>query len=200
MKARRRPEPSGGGRKWIWLLPAVPILAAAAVLSALYMRLPADRPFVPRMAASEVIEVPRRPGILGILIDIPQEKPNVFSVDLLRSEPVDWRQLQIIDYRADVRVYAMIGSDGRISVTDVIDVDHARAGRFIVQAVRSWVYKPLKNGRVVFHFNLPSEGEKLIIYTAGLNRNQDIDREIPILDGRLHNVAGIDPSLVRVVK
>lgn len=190
-----------GRRRWrLWLLAALPVLAAAAVLSALYLRLPPDKPFAPRMAASEIIEVPRRPGIYGILIDIPQEKPNVFAVDLLRSEPVDWRQLQVIDYRADVRVYAMIGSDGRIAITDVIDVDHARAGRFIVQSVKSWVYKPLKSGRVVFHFNLPSEGEKLIIYTSGLKRNPDIDREIPVLDGRLHNVAGIDPSLVRVVK
>jgi hypothetical protein len=201
MRNRRKPVPSGGpGRRWGWLFAFIPVLAVAAVLVSLFYRLPADRPFVPRSEASEIVEVPRRPGIYGILIDIPQEKPNVFSIDLLRSEPVDWRQLQIIDYRADVRVYAMIGSDGRISVSDVIDVDHARAGRFIVQAVRSWVYKPLKSGRVVFHFNLPSEGEKLIIYTSGLKRNPDIDREIPVLDGRLHNVAGIDPSLVRVVK
>lgn len=176
------------------------LAAVAAVLAVQYARLPADDPFVPRAGAEEIIEIPRRPGIHGILIDIPREKPNLFSVDMLRSEALNWNQLRSIDFRADVRVYGFIDDDGRMTVRDVIDVDHARAGKFISEIVRTWVYRPLKRGNVMFHFNLPSEGEKLIIYTAGLVRQSSIDREIPILDGRLHNVEGLDPSLVRIIR
>jgi hypothetical protein len=176
------------------------VSAGAVSLMIRYERLPADQPFVPYARAEEIVELPRRPGILGIFIDIPREKPNLFSIDLLRSEKLDWNVLRAIDYKADVRVYGFINDDGRLSVGDVIDVDHARAGNFIAEIVRSWAYKPLKRGTILFHFNLPSEGEKLIIYTAGLTRQESIDREIPILDGRLHYVTGLDPSLVRVIK
>jgi hypothetical protein len=176
------------------------LVAGAAALAFMYARLPEDEPFVPSAGAEEIIEIPRRPGIHGIFIDIPREKPNLFSVDMLRSEVLDWNLLRSIDYRADVRVYGFIDDDGRLSVRDVIDVDHARAGKFISETVRTWVYRPLKRGNVMFHFNLPSEGEKLIIYTAGLVRQSSIDREIPILDGRLHNVEGLDPSLVRIIR
>jgi hypothetical protein len=182
---------------------SVAVLAVSAGTVSLmirYERLPADQPFVPYARAEEIVELPRRPGILGIFIDIPREKPNLFSIDLLRSEKLDWNVLRAIDYKADVRVYGFINDDGRLSVGDVIDVDHARAGNFIAEIVRSWAYKPLKRGTILFHFNLPSEGEKLIIYTAGLTRQESIDREIPILDGRLHYVTGLDPSLVRVIK
>jgi hypothetical protein len=184
----------------IGALMVLAVSGGAAVLMIRYARLPADRPFVPHARAEEIVEPPRRPGILGIWIDIPQEKPNLFSVDMLRSEKLDWSVLRSIDFKTDVRVYAFIDDDGRLNVSDVIDVDHARAGNFIAEIVRSWVYKPLKRGTILFHFNLPSEGEKLIIYTAGLTRQASIDREIPILDGRLHNVAGLDPALVRVIK
>jgi hypothetical protein len=178
----------------------VALAGGAALLMIRYAKLPADEPFVPRARAEEIVELPRRPGILGICIDIPQEKPNLFSVDLLRSEKLDWNALRAIDFKADVRIFAFIDDDGRLNVGDVIDVDHARAGNFISDIVRSWVYKPLKRGNILFHFNLPSEGEKLIIYTAGLTRRESIDREIPILDGRLHNVTGLDPALVRVIR
>ena len=176
------------------------LVAGTAAMAFLYAHLPADEPYVSSSRSEEIIEIPRRPGIYGILIDIPQEKPNLFAVDMLRSERLDWNLLQSIDFRADVRVYGYIDDDGRLNVRDVIDVDHARAGKFIAETVRSWVYRPLKRGNVMFHFNLPSEGEKLIIYTAGLVRQSSIDREIPILDGRLHNVEGLDPALVRIIK
>jgi len=176
------------------------LAAGIAALAIRFIRFPGDEPFVPHVRAEEIIEIPRRPGIYGIFIDVPREKPNLFSVDMLRSEALDWNLLRSIDYRADVRVYGFIDDDGRLSVRDVVDVDHARAGKFISEIVRSWVYKPLKRGNVMFHFNLPSEGEKLIIYTAGLVRQSSIDREIPILDGRLHNVEGLDPALVRVIR
>jgi hypothetical protein len=176
------------------------VFGGSAILILQYARLPADQPFVPHARAEEIVELPRRPGIFGILIDIPREKPNLFSVDMLRSERLDWDALKAIDFKADVRVYGFIDDDGRLKVGDVIDVDHARAGNFISEIVRSWVFKPLKRGTIMFHFNLPSEGEKLIIYTAGLTRQESIDREIPILDGRLHNVTGLDPALVRVIK
>jgi hypothetical protein len=175
------------------------LVAGIAAMVVQYAHLPADDPFLPHARAEEIIEIPRRPGIYGILIDIPQEKPNLFSVDMLRSERLDWNLLQSIDFRADVRVYGFIDDEGRLNIRDVIDVDHARAGKFITEIVRSWVYKPLKRGNVMFHFNLPSEGEKLIIYTAGLVRQSSIDREIPILDGRLHNVEGLNPALVRII-
>lgn len=184
---------------WIVLLLLI-ALGFSIVLAVQYCGLPVDAPFTPKNTTSEIIEIPRRPGIYGILIDIPQEKPNIFSVDVLRSEFIDWEALRAVDYRADVRVYATIGDDGRLKINDVIDVDHARAGRMIAEAMRSWVFKPLKSGSIVFHFNLPSEGEKLIIYTGGLRRQEAIDKEIPVLDGRLHNVVGLDASLVRIVK
>jgi hypothetical protein len=184
---------------WI-VLPLLIVLGFSFVLAVQYFGLPADAPFTPKSTTDEIVEIPRRPGIYGILIDIPQEKPNIFSVDVLRSESIDWDALLAVDYRADVRVYATIGDDGRLKINDVIDVDHARAGRMIAEAVRSWVFKPLKSGPIVYHFNLPSEGEKLIIYTAGLRRLEAIDREIPILDGRLHNVVGLNASLVRIIK
>lgn len=176
------------------------LVAGIAFVAVQFVRLPGDEPFLPFVRAEEIIEIPRRPGIYGILIDVPREKPNLFSVDMLRSEPLDWNLLQSIDFRADVRVYGTIDDDGRLNIRNVIDVDHARAGRFISEILRSWTYRPLKRGNVMFHFNLPSEGEKLIIYTAGLVRLASIDREIPILDGRLHNVEGLDPALVRIIR
>lgn len=145
---------------------------------------------------SDRLMIPLRPGTRGVVIDLPQENPMFFGIDVLQSEPVDWDYLHRLDPRTDVRIRGWIDLNGRLIIQNVIDVTHAGAGEYLRSILSTWRYTPLKTGEITFHFNLPSEGAKLIVYTSGLYRNPNVDRKLPILEARLYHVEGIESRLV----
>jgi hypothetical protein len=184
-------------RAFAFLFAAVVVIFSYPM--AKYLAMPWNRGFAAPALETEP-EPPRRPGILGIEIDLPMEKAVEFTINPLASEPFGWQELEAVDPSADVRVYGTINANGALINIVVKDVGHATAGRFIRDHVHNWTYLPLKQGDIQFHFNMPSEGEKLIVYSGGLRRNESLSPEIPIKDGKLHAVEGLDPTLVRIVR
>lgn len=146
---------------------------------------------------SERLVIPPRPGTLGVLIDLPQENPMFFGIDVLQSDPVDWEYLNRLDPRTDVRIRGFIDFNGELIIQNVIDVTHAGAGDYLKSILSTWRYTPpVRTGEIMFHFNLPSEGHKLIVYTGGLKRNPNVDKKLPIFNARLYYVKGVDSHLV----
>lgn len=184
--------------KWIlWILGGLFLIFVAIAVwtyfnSRFYKAI--DSPFF--SGGSYSLIIPVRPGTRGIVIDLPQENPMFFGIDVLRSEPVDWHYLYRLDPRTDVRIRGFIDLNGRLTIQNIIDVTHAGAGEYLRNILSTWKYTPLKTGEITFHFNLPSEGAKLIVYTHALYRNPTVDRKLPILPARLYHVEGIDPHLV----
>lgn len=160
--------------------------------------LPGDEVEIPVILDSTRVEIPSRPGVQGIVISGPSIEPLYFSIDLTKGgvRSLNWRQLQTIDPHADVKVYCWIDDQGQLSFFQegVFMGGHTGAGMMIQRAIRTWVYTPFKTGLIRFWFNLPSKGKKLIIDTSGLERKGDIPNHVPIFDGQIHFVEGIQPE------
>ena len=166
-------------------------------------RLPFDDVRIPMMEMEEMLEIPQRPGVQGIVISGPTIEPLVFAIDLTKAgvRTLDWRQLQVVDPHTDVKISCEIDNQGRLffSQKDVLMGGHTEAGMMIQRVLKTWIYTPFKSGTIRFWFNLPSKGKKLLIDTSDLNRRTDIPGHIPIYDGRMHLIEGIQTSDIQVV-
>lgn len=158
-------------------------------------RLPYSRITLPPVEWEKELEIPPRPGIQGLVIAGPVIQPLFFSIDLSKTgvRSLDWRRLQAIDPHTDVKVNCRIDEQGRLifSKDDVLMGGHTEAGMMIQQALRTWIYTPLRTGYIQFWFNLPSKGKKLIIDIKGLNRKEGIPFHIPIYTGQLYLIEGL---------
>jgi hypothetical protein len=158
-------------------------------------RLPQSQIIIPPIEGKRELEIPPRPGIQGLVIAGPIIKPLFFSVDLSKSgiRSLDWQQLQSIDPHTDVKVNCEIDEQGRLvfSKEDVLMGGHTEAGMMIQQALRTWIYTPLKTGPIQFWFNLPSKGKKLIINMQDLKPKGNIPAQIPIYNGQMYLIDGI---------
>ena len=159
-------------------------------------RLPFDAVLIPPIEYRERLEIPPRPGIQGIVITGPTIESLFFSIDLTKAgvRSLDWRRLQAIDPHADVKVNCRIGDQGQLwfSQDDVLMGGHTEAGMIIQRTLKTWMYTPFKTGVIRFWFNLPSKGRKLIIDTSGLRRKPQIPEYVPIYDGKIHLVDGLE--------
>jgi hypothetical protein len=173
------------------------LLLAAAALYWVESRPPASRQFRPRVERSEAVFIPRRPGTSGVNIDLPQDPPNLFSIDLGRSAYFNWSDLVDIDPLAVVKVEGNIRpNDGRYVINRVIDPGHSDAGAFLREKIGNWVYLPLKSGELNFFFNLASKQQKVDI-TTDLHKNPD-KKELNITEGKLHAIEGLDSQWIRI--
>lgn len=182
----------------IVLVPIFLLLVRAIQLS----RLPLDEVSLPPIGEDALLEIPPRPGVEGIIISGPKIDPLIFSIDLERTGIVslDWQQLQLVDPNAVITINADVDERGQIhfSQSDVDMAGHPEAGILIQDAVRTWMFKPYKTGRIQFWFNLPSKGRKLVIDTQGLRRRSSIPDHVLVYDGRLYLVDGISSNEVQV--
>ena len=192
--------------KWLWRC-GFGIVALAVIL--LLVRqwilhgMPEDTVQIPPSEIEKQPEIPPRPGIQGIEISGPEIKTKRFEIDLSRSdlESLDWKRLVAVDPHTQIIVAATIDNQGNLSFSqrDVRMEGHPQAGVMITTAMRTWVYTPLKTGSIVFTFNLPSEGKKLLIDASGLRRKASISMEVPVLDGQLVFINGINPMEIRQI-
>lgn len=152
---------------------------------------------------TEMLEIPPRPGVRGLVITGPRIEPLYFSIDLTKSgiQSLDWRLLQLVDPNADVKISARVSENGRLNFSsdDIAMEGHTEAGQIIQNAMRTWLYTPYKNGRIDFWFNLPSKGKKLIIDTKALTRRASVPDHVPIYNGRLHFIDHVPQNEIRVV-
>ena len=167
------------------------------------MGLPNNDSYIPGLAATEIIEIPQRPGIQGIVITGPIIEPLFFTIDLRRSPNIlDWENLNNIEPGADVKIRAKI-REGKMEFDrakgDIKDTGYPTAGSIIETALKSWCYKPYKEGEIRFWFHLGSEREKLIINPSGLKPKEKFAK-YPIHDGKLHNIKGIKKTEIRIEK
>ncbi|MBN2029350.1 hypothetical protein JW824_03810 [bacterium] len=165
-------------------------------------RLPESQITIPPIEGERELEIPPRPGIQGLIITGPVVKPLYFSVDLSKSgiRSLDWRQLQTIDPHTDVKINCQIDEQGRLvfSRDDVLMGGHTEAGMMIQQALRTWIYTPLKTGPIQFWFNLPSKGKKLVIDMGDLRRKENIPPHIPIYNGQMYLIDGISYQEIEI--
>jgi hypothetical protein len=142
---------------------------------------------------NEMMEIPQRPGVKGLIITGPRIEPLYFSIDLARSgiRSLDWRRLQIVDPNADGRLI--------FSSEDIAMEGHTEAGLIIQNAMKTWLFTPYKNGRIEFWFNLPSKGKKLIINTTDLYRRASVPAHVPIYNGRLHFIDYVPQNEIKVI-
>jgi hypothetical protein len=116
-------------------------------------------------------------------------------------ESLDWKRLLATDRHAQIIVVATVDNQGNLLFTqrDVHMEGHPQAGVMITRAMKTWVFTPYKTGPIEFTFNLPSEGKKLLIDASGLRRKESISKEVPILDGQLAFISGINPTEIRQI-
>lgn len=187
----------------IFLILAVCFMALWGWREIQYRMLPQDevRLFLPDK--TEMMEIPPRPGVRGLMITGPRIEPLYFSIDLAKSglRGLDWRRLQIVDPNADVKIVAQINENGRLlfSPDDIAMEGHTEAGLMIQNAMRTWLFTPYKQGRIEFWFNLPSKGRKLIINIKGLERRASVPAHVPIYNGKLHFIDYVPQSDVKMI-
>lgn len=166
-------------------------------------RLPVDEVRLYSPGMNEVMEIPPRPGVKGLMITGPRIEPLYFSIDLAKSgiRSLDWRRLQLADPNADVKINAYVGESGRLTFSpeDVSMEGHPEAGMIIQNAMRTWLFTPYKSGRIEFWFNLPSKGKKLIVNTKELERRASVPEHVPIYNGRLHFIEYVPQNEIRVI-
>lgn len=166
-------------------------------------RLPPDEIRLYPPDLTEMMEIPPRPGVRGLMITGPRIEPLYFSIDLTKSgiRSLDWRRLQIVDPNADVKITARVSEDGRLNFSsdDIAMEGHTEAGLIIQNAMRTWLFTPYKNGQIEFWFNLPSKGKKLIIDTQALSRRASVPGQVPIYNGRLHFIEYVPQNEIRVI-
>jgi len=182
------------------------VAAAAIVLLArqwMLQRLPEDFVQIPFSEVEKQPEIPPRPGIRGIEISGPEIKAKRFEIDLSRSgvKELNWQQLMAVDPHAQIIVSGMVDNQGRLvfAQRDVRMEGHPLAGVMIEQALKTWMYTPFKTGPIVFTFNLPSEGKKVLVDASDLRRRDKIPEDVPILNGQLYYVDGISSQEVRQI-
>ncbi len=189
----------------LWVGTVVMVVAAALLLARQWMLhgLPEDSVQIPFSEVEKQLEIPPRPGIRGIEISGPEIKAKRFEIDLSRSDlkELDWQQLLAVDPHAQIIVSGFVDNQGRLTFTqrDVRMEGHPLAGIMIEQALKTWMYTPFKTGPIVFTFNLPSEGRKVLVDASGLRRRKTIPEEVPLLNGQLYYVEGIPPQEVRQI-
>lgn len=158
-------------------------------------RLPYSQITVQPIEWEKELEIPPRPGIQGLVIAGPVIQPLFFSIDLSKAgiRSLDWRRLQTIDPHTDIKVNCRIDEQGRLIFykDDVLMGGHTEAGMMIQQALRTWIYTPLKTGFIQFWFNLPSKGKKLVIDMKDLSRKEGVPLDIPIYTGKMYLIDGI---------
>lgn len=166
-------------------------------------RLPQDEVRLYPPDLNEMMEIPPRPGVKGLMITGPRIEPLYFSIDLAKSgiRSLDWRRLQIADPNADVKISGQVNEDGRLTFSsdDIAMEGHTEAGLMIQNAMKTWLFTPYKNGRIEFWFNLPSKGKKLIINTTELSRRTSVPAHVPIYNGRLHFIDYVPQDEIKVI-
>lgn len=164
--------------------------------------LPQDELRMPLTEMSELLEIPPRPGVRGLMISGPRIQPLTFSLDLARSglKPLNWGQLMLIDPNADVKINGRIDEYGVLHITpeDVLMGGHTEAGIALQSVLKTWLFTPYKTGPIQFWFNLPSKGRKLVIDTRQMNRKSSIPETVPIYIGRLYLVDGLSKQEVTI--
>ncbi|HEX9933795.1 MAG TPA: hypothetical protein VGB38_01260 [bacterium] len=167
-------------------------------------KLPEDSISIPFSDVEKQPEIPPRPGIQGIEISGPEIKAKRFEIDLARSglESLDWKQLMAVDPHAQIIVIGTVNAQGQLlfAVRDIRSEGHPQAGVIIAKALKTWVYTPFKSGSIEFTFNLPSEGKKLVIDASRLRRRSTVPAEVPILDGPLFYIEGLDSQEIRQIQ
>jgi hypothetical protein len=166
-----------------------------------FMGLPLNESHVPGLGITETIEIPQRPGIQGVVIAGPIIEPLLFAIDLgVAPKALDWNYLQVTDPVADVKIRAQIingGLEFDRKNGDINDAGHPRAGSIVESAMRTWGYKPYKEGEIRYWFHLGAEREKLIIDTSDLKPIKEYEKH-PINDGILYHVEGIRRRDVKI--
>jgi hypothetical protein len=192
-------------RQWlVRIIQTILVMAFALIVirTYLFLRLPETRIQMSYAGEGEKLTIPPRPGVKGIEITGPQIQPLFFSVDLSRAgiRTLDFRQLQLIDPHADVKVSGSIDPQGRLifSQKDILMEGHTEAGMMIQRALKTWIYTPYKLGTIRFWFNLPSKGKKVIIDIKDLQRKDSIPRHVPIYTGQVHMMDGIASNDIQV--
>lgn len=189
---------------WTWFTLGVVIVAVGILSWRKYClwRLPYDEILIPPIEYRERLEIPPRPGIQGIVITGPAIESLFFSIDLTKAgvRNLDWRRLQAIDPHTDIKVNCRIGEQGQLwfSQDDVLMGGHTEAGMLIQRTLKTWMYTPFKTGVIRFWFNLPSKGRKLIVDTSGLRRKAQIPEYVPIFNGKIHLVDGLENDKIWV--
>jgi len=171
---------------------AIVILLVSVWREWAWRQLPLDTVKIPPIVKEEVLEIPPRPGVRGVIIAGPTIEPLTFAIDLNKSGGLNlnWLELRAVDPHTDVKVTCRVDQQGRLNFRqdDVLMEGHTEAGMMIQAALRTWIYTPYKSGIIRFWFNLPSKGRKLIIDTHQLSRKVDIPPHITVYDGKLHLV------------
>lgn len=190
-----------GVKKFSLILVAVVLLGVAARELWLWS-IPIQEVIMPPESSEDKMEVPPRPGVQGLIISGPRIEPLYFTIDLTRTdlENLNWKRLERTDPWADIKVKCKVDEKGRIffSQEDIQMEGHPEAGLMIQQALRTWRFTPYKSGEILFWFNLPSKGRKLIIDISRLNRSPMVPEYVPIYNGKLHYIEGISPADVQI--
>ncbi|MCK5146184.1 hypothetical protein KAR48_05475 [bacterium] len=163
--------------------------------------LPYEELILPNMEISEELEIPPRPGVNGIEISGPIVQPIVFSIDASKPgmRSLDWRYLKNIDVAADVTIHINVDHEGKGTIIKSDFAGHTQAGEYIINAIKTWYYKPFMEGRIRIWFNLPSldSRARLMIDTSQLERNASIPPHKAILFGRIHLIDKILPGEIK---
>lgn len=190
-----------GVKKFSLILVAVVLLGVTARELWLWS-IPIQEVIMPPESSEDKMEVPPRPGVQGLIISGPRIEPLYFTIDLTRTdlENLNWKRLERTDPWADIKVKCKVDEKGRIffSQEDIQMEGHPEAGLMIQQALRTWRFTPYKSGEILFWFNLPSKGRKLIIDISRLNRSPMVPEYVPIYNGKLHYIEGISPADVQI--
>ena len=84
-----------------------------------------------------------------------------------------------------------IDKGGRLIVREIHGPGHPDAVKLIKNTLSTWIYVPYKTGTILFYFNAPSKGRKLIIDKMGLEKNLDIVGDKDVFDGRIYYISGL---------
>lgn len=176
-------------------------IALLVIRMCLLLGLPDNDEYIPGLTANETIEIPLRPGIEGIVITGPIIEPLLFAIDLRISQDVlDWENLNNIEPGANVKIRAYV-KNGRLLFDrangDIKDTGYPSASNIIQNAMKTWAYKPYKEGEIRFWFHLASEREKLIIDPGDLKPKAEFAK-YPIRYGKLHSINGIRKTETRI--
>ena len=190
-----------GLRKIIIILAAIFLLGVVA-REVWLLSLPVQEVVMPPESNEDKMEIPPRPGVQGIMISGPRIQPLYFTIDLTRSDlqNLNWKRLERMDPWADIKVKCKLDEKGRIffSQEDIQMEGHPEAGLMIQQALRTWRFTPYKTGEILFWFNMPSKGRKLMIDISRLNRSPFIPEYVPVYNGRLHYIEDISPADIQI--
>lgn len=183
---------------YLWLFLVVAAIALLILYNLRYAGLGTRTAYIPPFTKPDTLKIPPRPGVQGIVISGPVIEDLIFDIDLRAAgiKPLDWNRLTDIDRTADVTVRARVAQSGALLIEraegDIKDHGHPDAGQYIERILNTWVYLPRKQGTIIFYFNAPSRGKKLIIDSSRLMKNDNIPDKVDVRDGLLYYINNLD--------